>query len=157
RPGGQPGPLEAGIVLEHFPLELLQLETRLDPELLAQRLPRAAVELERVGLPARAVEGEHQLGARALAQRLAGDELLQLGHEPRVPAEREIGLDSLLEGGQPGILEPRSCVTGEGLGPELGEGGSPPELERFTEAFCRGLRVAGCEELAPLADEALEV
>ena len=143
-------------MLEHPPLELLQFEARLDPELLAERLSRPAVELERVGLAARAVERQHQLRPRPLAERLARDELLQLGDQARVPPEREVGLDPLLERGEPSVLEPRPRVSREGLGLELGERCAAPELERLGKALSRGLRVAGDQELAPLSDEALE-
>ena len=37
-------------MLEHPSLELLQLEARLDSKLVAERLSRSAVELQRVGL-----------------------------------------------------------------------------------------------------------
>src|SRR5205085_6505840 len=66
------------------------------------------------------------------------------------------GLDPLLERGEPGVLEPRSRVTGERLGLELGERRAAPELERLGEALRRGLRVAGAQKLATLSDEALE-
>jgi hypothetical protein len=73
-----------------------------------------------------------------------------------VPPECEVGLDPLLERGEPCVLEPRSGVSCEGLGLELGERRAAPELERLGKALCRGLRVAGAQELAPLSGEALE-
>jgi len=96
------------------------------------------------------------LGSRPLAERLARDELLQLGDQARVPPECEIGLDPLLECGEPGVLEPRPRVSGKGLGLELGERRAAPEVERLGKALCRGLRVARSQELAPLSGEALE-
>ena len=76
------------------------------PEALDERLPRLAVDLERLGLAARAVEREHLLAAQPLAQRVLGDERLELGDERRVPPERELGVDPLLERREPQLLEP---------------------------------------------------
>jgi hypothetical protein len=42
-------------------LEFLQLLARFEPELFAERLAGLPVRIERVGLSAGAVEGEHQL------------------------------------------------------------------------------------------------
>ena len=107
-------------------------------------------------MAAGAVEHEHQLRSRPLAERLPRDEILELGHEAGVPPERQVGLDPLLDGGEPGILEPRTRVSGERLGAELCERRPAPELECFGEALRRGLRVAGTEQLAPLSNQALE-
>jgi hypothetical protein len=49
-------------------------------------------------LPARAIEREHQLRAKTLAQRMLANESLELGDELRMAAEREVGLDPLAEG-----------------------------------------------------------
>ena len=54
------------------------------------------------------------------------------------------------------MAEPRSGVSCEGLGFELGERRAAPELERLRKPLCRGLGVARAQELAPLSGEALE-
>ena len=46
-----------------------------------------------------AVEGEHLLTPQPLAERMASDERLELARELGVAAEREIGVDPLLEHG----------------------------------------------------------
>ena len=94
------------ILREDRPLELLQLDAGLEPELVVQAVPRLPVHLEPLGLPAAAVEREHQLGAKALAERVLGAERLELGNERQVAAERELGVDPLLDRGQPQLLEP---------------------------------------------------
>ena len=55
------------VLAEDRGLELAELRAGIDAELLDERLARGAVGGERVGLPARAVEREHELRARALA------------------------------------------------------------------------------------------
>ena len=47
-------------------------------------------------VPTRAIEGEHQLRDQALSQRVLAHQLLQLGHETRALAAREVGVDALL-------------------------------------------------------------
>ena len=58
---------EARVLVEDRRLEALQLRPGLDPDLLDQCLSRRAKGLERLRLPAGAIEGEHPLGVEALA------------------------------------------------------------------------------------------
>ena len=92
-----PVEVEPRILLQDRSLERLERRGRVDAELLDQGAPRLLVGLERLGLPARPVQREHQLTAQPLAQRVLRDETLELAHELRVAAEREVGLDPLLE------------------------------------------------------------
>ena len=62
-------------------LEPLQLGARVQAEVLDERVAGAAVGVERVGLAAGAVEGEHQLGVEALAVRVLGGQAFELGDE----------------------------------------------------------------------------
>src|SRR5439155_1724446 len=79
---------------------------RLDPELLDQQPAALAVRGERVRLAPAAVEREHQLSPRLLAQRLGGDELRQLADEPLVQADLELGVDPSREGVEAEVLQP---------------------------------------------------
>jgi hypothetical protein len=81
-------------------VELTQRRARVDPDLLRERPPRVLVRLQRLGLPARSVERQHELPAQALPVRVLGDEPLELADEPRVTAEIELRVDPVLEGGQ---------------------------------------------------------
>jgi hypothetical protein len=58
---GRPRGLELGVLREDRRLQVPQRAARLDPELLDQRAPGVAVDLERLSLATRPVEGEHQL------------------------------------------------------------------------------------------------
>ena len=86
--------VELRILVEDCPFESSQRRPGLDPELLDERLPRRPVRRQRVGLPARAVEREHQLAAQSLAQRVLGDECFELGNELGCATEREVGVDA---------------------------------------------------------------
>ena len=58
---GRPRQVERRILAEDRLLELSKLLARLDPELLDEPPPRIGVHAQRLGLPPRAVEGEHEL------------------------------------------------------------------------------------------------
>jgi hypothetical protein len=87
------------VVVEDLPLEALQLLARLDPDLVERRA-QAAVHVERLALPPRAVEREHELRPQALAMRMRGDQRLQLAGHLGVTSELEVGVDSDLECGE---------------------------------------------------------
>jgi hypothetical protein len=84
-------------VVEDRPLELLQLPTRIDAQLLDQRGAGIAVHVERVDLAAGAVQGQHQLGAEPLTQRVASRERTELGDKLRAAAAAEVCVDAILE------------------------------------------------------------
>ena len=121
--------LEAGILDEHAALEVLQRRARVDPELVGERAPERLVARERLGLAARAVEGEHLLRAKALAQRVTGDERLELTHHLGVATDREVGLDAPLERREPELLEASGLGVGERLR-ELGQRRPAPQRQR---------------------------
>ena len=124
------GDVQRRVLDEDRPLELLQLDARLEPELVVQERPRPPVDLEPFGLPAAAVEREHQLRAEALAVGVLGDERLELGDERELAAERELGVDPLLDRRQPQLLEPLDLDPRERLELEVGERPSVPQSAR---------------------------
>jgi hypothetical protein len=79
---------EPGILVEDLALQPLQLRPRLDAELVDESRARVLVCVECLGLPARAVQREHQLRTEPLAQRRFGDQLLELGDDVVVAPER---------------------------------------------------------------------
>ena len=58
---------EVGVLAQHRLLELAEVRPGFDAQLADKQLARAAEQLERVGLPAAAVQGEHEQRARPLA------------------------------------------------------------------------------------------
>ena len=89
--------------------------------------------MERVGLPAAAVQREHQLSAQAFAERVLGDERLELRHQVVVAAERQVGVDPILERREPQLLEPSDLAVRERLAAKLGERLPVPERERVAQ------------------------
>ena len=72
------GRVERRVLGEDRRLQPAELGTRFEPELLAQEVAALLEDPQRVGLPAGAVQREHQQPAEPLAQRMRGDELLEL-------------------------------------------------------------------------------
>ena len=89
--------LERRVLGEDRGLQALELRARVQAEVLDQDVAGAAVGVERVGLAAGAVEGEHQLRVQALAEGVLGGEALELAGDGGVAAEREVVLEPLLE------------------------------------------------------------
>ena len=67
----------------------MQLRARLDAELVDEATARIGERLERVRLAAGPVEREHERCSEPLAQRMRGDEGLELRNDPRRLAELE--------------------------------------------------------------------
>ena len=61
---------QRGVVTEDRLLELTQGRARLDAELFDEQAPGLAIDLERFGLPSRAVERLHERPAKPLAERV---------------------------------------------------------------------------------------
>ena len=125
---------------EHRSLELLQGRPRLDAKLLDQRRPRRLVGGQRLRLPPRPVEGEHQLAAEPFPQRVLGDQALELGDELRTLAALEIGVDPPLLRRETELLEPRGLFAREGLKCEIGERRPAPQRERIVKRLGAALR-----------------
>ena len=132
--GAAGGPPSAGSWLQDRALELLQLLARLRAQLVDERLARGGVGGERVRLPTGAVERKHELRAKALAERLLRDELLELGDHLGLPAEREVGVDPALERLEAQLAEMGRSGRGR-LAGQVGERRAAPQRERFAQGL----------------------
>ena len=121
------------IVGEHRLLEALQSLARLEAQLLGEQAARLVVDTQRVGLSAGAIEREHQLPAKALAQWMLRNESLQLRSDVGVAAESQIGLEPLLHCAEPQLVQPADLALSERVVGEVGEGRPAPEGERLRE------------------------
>ena len=95
-----------------------------------QGFARLAVGVEGRGLAPVAIEGQHPLRVKALAQRLLGDQRLEPGDRLGVAPCGEIGVDRQLDRAQVEPLEAADLGSGKGLGGDVGERGAAPQLER---------------------------
>ena len=79
-------------------MEVVELGAGLDPELVDEDVAGVAVGLERVGLAAAAIQGEHQVRVQPLAPRVLGRELLKLTDQFGVAPGGQVGVDAHLDG-----------------------------------------------------------
>jgi hypothetical protein len=70
--------------------------------------------------------------------------------------ERELGLNLILDGSQPALLEPLGLRLCERLVLDVREGRSPPEAERLAKESRRPLRRVVRERAPSLLNESLE-
>jgi hypothetical protein len=134
----------------------LQRRARLDPEVADECLPRLSVAAQRICLPARAVEREHQLPAQALAQRMVGDERVELADQLLVQAAREVAVDPLHPRDEAVLVESVHLVASGRLELDPVERRTPPEGERVAEQLRGGGDIAGARSRLGVADEPLE-
>ena len=89
-----------------------------DAELAGEQVAGTPVGGERLGLPAAAIQRQHELAVQPLPQRMLGDQVLQLAGERVVPAKRQVSIDPRLQRGEPeffqaGCLGPDERVVGQ--------------------------------------------
>ena len=126
-------------------LQLLQAVTGIDPELLAERSPSAAIRFERLCLATAPVESKHQLSPQAFTVGMCGDESLELGDERVLASEREVRFDPGLERGQSELVQTSDLGLGEWLEGEVCKRGASPECEGLPKRRRSLLRLLGRE------------
>ena len=131
-------------MLEDAPLERAELGGGLEAELVECR-PSVAVGGEGVCLAPRPIEGEHLVGAEPLPVGVGGDERLELRRERGVASRVEIVVDSGLERGEAGVLEPGRLGLGERLVGEVGKRRPAPERECLADRVRRPMP-PGCSK-----------
>jgi len=135
-PLGRRGRCQRLVVLEDLTFELLQRLARLEAELLGERATPLLVDLQRLGLPARAVEREHELATEPLPERVLRDERPELDDRLGVTRKGERGFDSFLARCQSKLLKARDLLLREGRVREVGECRPAPEPECSVEDIC---------------------
>ena len=118
--------LESRILAEDRLLHPPEIRPRLDPQLSDQQAPRPAECAQRLALPPRPVESQHQLLVERLVIRMAGDQGFQLRDQVPSPAEPEVGIDTPFQGEQVLVGEPSRGDPGERRVGDVGEGLAAP-------------------------------
>jgi hypothetical protein len=145
--------VQARVLTEDPQLELPHRRSRVDADLLDERPASALEHAERVGLPSAAVEREHQLAARTLAEAVFRDEPLELRHQLVMAAKRQVGINSILDRRETQVVQPRNLALCERLASELDQRLPAPKRERITQA---GRPLVWILELARSRDQRLE-
>jgi len=136
-------------------LERSERRGRHEPELLVEGPAEVLQRRQRVRVPPAAIQREHQLRPRALTERLAGDERLELWRHGCVLPEGQLGVDAILDAVEAQLRQARRLEHGERLA-ELRERLAAPQGERFAEQASGRARVARGERAAPGVPQPLE-
>jgi hypothetical protein len=149
--------VEPWVLLEDLLLEPAQLGARRLSELAVERVAQAAVCGQRLGLPAAAIQREHQVAVEALAQRMLVDEPLEPRHGRCVVAERELRLQRQLERLEAALGELRDVGLRERRVAQVGQRIlGAPQGQRVGEQARRRASVARAQALPPRVDERAE-
>jgi hypothetical protein len=128
---------------------------RFDAQLLAEPRPQPGEGSERLGPPAGAVEGHHQLGGETLPQGVLADQALELTDELVGESPPQIGVEAQTHGFETKLLEPPDLGLGEGLVGDVLVRPAPPQRQPLAE-HDRGGRRIRLQQSASLLDRALE-
>jgi len=111
-------------------MDQIELAARVDAEVIAKPVSDVIERLERLGLPAAAVQGDHQEPAGPLAEGMPGDECGQVRYQLGRSVEREHQVGAIF--GRPGaqFVEPLPLSLGERAG-YTRERGTAPHTERL--------------------------
>src|SRR6185437_1129452 len=142
--------LELRVMSQHAALELPERLARLEAELVGEQAAGLAVDVERLGLTSRAVQGEHQEASQPLPERMLGDEGLQLGDDRPLKAAAEVGLEAIFERLQTQFLETLGLAA-KRRRLQPGECGPAPERESVAKEGRRPLAVSRAERLVSFA------
>jgi len=141
-------------VTQNLALEIAQRRAGLERQLVGEQSPPGAVDVQRLGLAARTVEGEHQLAAQMLAIGVHGHELAELAHQLVVPPQPKLCVDPPLERRQALLGQPGKLVPRRGPQREPGERAPAPESQGAAQPLRRELGIISTRQA--LADEPLE-
>ena len=103
--------LECGVLLKNPPLQISKGRTWLDPQLVVEPGTQYGVVIERIGLTAAPIEGEHHQLVDALPVWILCSQSECLSHSLRLLSESEPRGNPLLESDEPELLEPRTLLA----------------------------------------------
>ena len=154
-PERRPMQFQPGILLQDLLVKLSEVRRRIDPHLVGEQPPRPIERLQSLPLPARPVEGHHELSPETFAERMAGREVFEFRDRSRVVAERQARIDLVLQGGEPHLLEARDLPFERRGVRQIREGSTAPQRQRLAEARDR-LSGIHRELASRAAEQALE-
>ena len=126
-------PVERRVLGEHGGVQAPQRLPGIDAELAGEQVADPPVGGQRVGLPPAPVQRQHELAVQPLPQGVPGGQLLQLGAERVVLAQRQVSLDPGLGRGQPQLLQPGGLRPGERVVGQVGQHPAAPQAQRLPQ------------------------
>ena len=121
-------------------LEILERGAWLDAELVNQETSGLAVNAQRIGLTARAVESAHELPTEPLPKRVRADKSLEFPDELGMPSEPEIRFEPLFERAKAELLEAEYFCLREGFLRKIDKRRAAPKAEGLSKQACAQIR-----------------
>ena len=87
---------------------------------------------------------------------MLGHQPLQLTHQPRLLADRKIGIDAILQRLEALLLQPRDRPLREAVIRELRQRRTAPQRQRCAQPLTRSARITGPQRAATLSDQRLK-
>ena len=138
---------EGGVLAQHPLVQGPQRHRRFEAEGLVEHLPGAGVHVEGVGLPAAAVQRQHQQPGERLQGRVTGDDRFEVADDFQVPTERQRDLGAFGHRSQPELGEAGGFGGGPLFDREVAERVTTPQRERVVIGLHVGrldAAVVGC-------------
>ena len=132
---------EFGIVEHDLFLDPADPGRWFEPQLVREVLPVGAERAERVALPTREMQRQHQMAGQPLSRRVLTHQALQLPDDFACPPGAQVGIDAILDRGEAELFEASDLRFGERFVHELLEGVPAPQTERFIEHQRRRRRI----------------
>ncbi len=124
-------------------MELPQLGAGVHAQLAGDGVPGPAVDLERLRVPARAVQRAHQQQPQAFPQRVVRHQPAQLGHGLVVPAQGELGREPQFEGTEAELGQPFGLRFDQRRRRDVGQRTAVPQVQCLGQQPGRVLVVPG--------------
>ena len=147
---------EGDILGEDGPFQLLEVPTRLDPELIDEHAPGVAIGLQCLRLTPRSVQREHVRPPQPLAIRMLGDQAFQLTGERDVMTQFQVGCDAVLERRRVQVVQGADLGLRELLVGQIGERRPTPQRQRLAKTLRGDSRLPSVEGRSTACDPVLE-
>jgi len=108
-------------------MKVTQLSARIDTQVLPEDLPQPAERVQGLRLPPVAVQRHHQLAPSPLTQRTTGHQGLKTAHHLMVAAQRELGIQQVLQRRLAQLLQPQRLRSRERAVGELSQRRTSPK------------------------------
>jgi hypothetical protein len=155
--GCRVGAGQGGVVGQHRAVQPLQLRSGVDAQLVGEKFAGLVVGVQCFRAPPGPVQGQHQVRPQPFPQWAFGGQLDQLGDPLGVPAEAQIELDALFQGGQPLLDQTRNDVAVQEVAGHVRQRFAVPQRQRLVQQRCGRLRLAGRRGGAGAADQGAEL
>ncbi len=148
--------VQFGVGAQDALLELGERGAGVDAQLVGEQPAGVGVDGECLGLPAAAVQRQHEQFAQPFAQRVGGGQRRQLGDHLGVVADLQVEFEAGLDEGEPPLVQAGALGVGVRAG-EAGERFAVPQGQRGVEEFAGPAAVARGLGLLRLGGELLGV